>query len=331
MSGFQGKEMTGNLKIFVVMPAYNESAHIADVIRRVPGIVDKIIVVDDCSSDNTGEVSRAGGDLRVEVLRNTKNLGVGGATVAGYRQALAEGADIVVKIDADGQMDPRLIGKLVRPIVEGNADYTKGFRFHDRQTLRVIPKVRLIGNMGLSYLVKIASGYWNIFDPTNGFTAIHRIALSMMGIDRLSQDYFFETDMLCHLYRIQATVKDVPVPTHYGDEISQLNPLKALIQFPGKLFCAYVKRIIWRYYIIDFSTFSLLFPVGWLLMLFGIVFGGIKWYLHASQGIVTPTGTVMLAVVPLFVGFQMVLQAILFDVNSVPKEPLQKEYANDEL
>ena len=323
--------MVGNLKIFAVMPAYNESAHIADVIRRIPAMVDRIIVVDDCSSDNTGEAAKATGDLRVEVLRNEKNLGVGGATVAGYRQALAKQADIVVKIDADGQMDAKTIGKLVRPIAEGSADYTKGFRFHDRQTLRVIPKIRLIGNMGLSYLVKIASGYWNIFDPTNGFTAIHKTALSMIGIDKLSQDYFFETDMLCHLYRIQATVKDVPLPTHYGDEISQLNPLKALIQFPGKLLCAYMKRIIWRYYIVDFSTFSLLFPVGWLLMLFGMVFGGIKWYTHALQGIATPTGTVMLAVVPLFVGFQMVLQAILLDVNSVPKEPLQKEYANDEL
>lgn len=316
--------MVEKLKVFAVMPAYNEAAHIADVIRHIPAIVDKIIIVDDCSSDNTAEVSRATGDSRLEVIRNSENLGVGGATIVGYRRALDDGADVVVKIDSDGQMNPEAIGKLVKPVVEGNADYAKGFRFQDRETLRKIPKVRLIGNMGLSYLVKIASGYWNIFDPTNGFTAIHRTALSMIELDRLSKDYFFETDMLCNLYRIQATIKDVPEPTHYGDEVSRLSPLKALVQFPGKLLFAYLQRVVWRYYIRDFSTFSLLFLVGWILLLFGIGFGAIKWYLSASRGVVTSTGTVMLSVVPLFLGFQMVLQAVLLDVNNVPREPLQK-------
>lgn len=329
ISEYQGIKMVEKLKVFVVMPAYNEAAHIANVIRHMPAIVDKIIVVDDCSSDNTAEAARATGDSRIEVIRNSKNLGVGGATVAGYRCALECGADVVVKVDADGQMDPQAIGKLVKPIVEGIADYTKGFRFRDRESIRKIPKVRLIGNMGLSYLVKMASGYWNIFDPTNGFTAIHRIALAMIDLDKLSKDYFFETDMLCNLYRILATIKDIPEPTHYGDEVSELNPLKALVQFPGKLFCAYIKRIIWRYYVRDFSTFSVLFLIGWVFMLFGIGFGAVEWYLNATRGVITTTGTVMLSVVPLFLGFQMILQAILLDVNNIPKDPLQKEYTDN--
>lgn len=322
--------MAKKLKVFTVMPAYNEAAHIADVIRRMPPIVDRIIVVDDHSSDNTAEAAQATGDSRVQTIRNPKNLGVGGATIVGYRRALEDGADVVVKVDSDGQMDPQVIPKLVKPIVEGNADYTKGFRFHDRESLRKMPKARLIGNLGLSYLVKMASGYWNIFDPTNGFTAIHRSSLAMIDLDNLSRDYFFETDMLCNLYRIQATVKDVPLPTHYGDELSQLNLFKVLVQFPGKLLCAYLKRIIWRYYVRDFSTFSLLFLVGWLLLLFGIVFGATEWYLNASRGVVTTTGTVMISVVPLFLGFQMLLHAAFLDVNNVPQEPLQKEYTNDD-
>lgn len=321
--------MAKKLKVFTVMPAYNEAAHIADVIRRMPPIVDRIIVVDDHSSDNTAEAAQATGDSRVQAIRNPKNLGVGGATIAGYRRALEDGADVVVKVDSDGQMDPQVIPKLVKPIVEGNADYTKGFRFHDRESLRKMPKARLIGNLGLSYLVKMASGYWNIFDPTNGFTAIHRSSLAMIDLDNLSRDYFFETDMLCNLYRVQATVKDVPLPTHYGDEVSELSLLKTLMKFPGKLFRAYIQRIIWHYYIRDFSTFSLLFLVGWLLILFGIGFGATVWYLNASRGVVTTTGTVMISVVPLFVGFQMVLQAILLDVNNVPQDPLQKEYTDD--
>lgn len=311
------------------MPAYNEAAHIANVISRIPTIVDKIIVVDDHSSDNTIEAAKAVGDLRLEVIVNSKNLGVGGATIAGYRRALEDGADIVVKIDSDGQMDPGKIAKLVRPVIDGNTDYAKGFRFHDQQTLRKMPRIRLIGNWGLSYLVKMASGYWNIFDPTNGFTAIHRSSLEMIDLDNLSCDYFFETDMLCKLYRIRAKVKDVPLSTHYGNEVSELSPSKTLMHFPRRLFRAYVRRIIWHYYIRDFSTFSLLFLTGWILMLFGIGFGAAKWYINASRGIVTPTGTVMISVVPLFLGFQMVMQAVLLDVNNVPQEPIQKDYTND--
>jgi glycosyltransferase involved in cell wall biosynthesis len=312
------------LKVYVVMPAHDEAAHIAEVIGRVPPIVDKIIVVDDHSSDNTAQAAQGVGDSRIEVIRNPKKLGVGGATVAGYRRALQNDADVVVKIDADGQMDPQAIAKLIKPIIEGRADYTKGFRFHDRETLRKMPKARLIGNMGLSYLVKMASGYWNIFDPINGFTAIHRSALERIDSNKMSRDYFFETDMLCNLYRIRAVVKDVPLPTHYGDEVSKLSLLKTLVQFPGRLFRAYVQRIVWHYYIRDFSTFSLLFLMGWLLLLFGVGFGAAKWYMNAHRGVITSTGTVMISVVPLVLGFQMVLQAVLLDVNNIPQEPLQK-------
>jgi len=321
--------MIKGLRVFVAMPAFNEAVHIANVIRHVPDLVDKIIVVDDHSSDGTAQVALDVGDSRLELIRNPKNLGVGGATIAAYRLALADNADVVVKLDADGQMAPQAISELIKPIIEGKADYTKGFRFHDRETLRKMPKVRLIGNIGLSYLVKMASGYWNIFDPINGFTAIHRDTLQLIDLGKISQDYFFETDMLCSLYRVRALVKDVLLPTHYGDEVSELSLLKTLVQFPGRLFRAYVQRIIWHYYIRDFSTFSLLFFIGWLLMLFGIGFGAAKWYLSAVRGVITSTGTVMISVVPLVLGFQMVLQAVLLDVHNVPQEPLQKYDADE--
>jgi glycosyltransferase involved in cell wall biosynthesis len=316
--------MTKKSKVYVAMPAYNEADHIADVIRRVPTIVDKIIVVDDYSSDNTAQAVKDVGDSRVELIRNPKNLGVGGATIQAYRRALEDNADVVVKIDSDGQMDPQAIIELIKPIIEGKADYTKGFRFHDRETLKKMPKVRLIGNLALSYLVKMASGYWDVFDPINGFTAIHRNTLKLINLDRISHDYFFETDMLCNLYRVRALVKDVLLPTHYGDEVSKMSLLKVLVQFPGRLFRAYIQRIVWHYYIRDFSAFSLLFFIGWLLMLFGIGFGAIKWYISAARGVITTTGTVMISVVPLVLGFQMVLQAVLLDVHNVPHEPLQK-------
>jgi dolichol-phosphate mannosyltransferase len=319
--------MINESKIYVVMPAYNETSHIGETIKLVPLFVDKIIVVDDNSSDHTSQAALQVGDKRLVVIRNQKNLGVGGATMAGYRRSLEEKADIVVKLDSDGQMDPRNILKLISPIIAGEADYTKGFRFHDRTTLRKMPRVRLIGSLGLSYLVKMASGYWNIFDPTNGFTAIHKASLELLELDNISRDYYFETDMLCNLYRIQSVVKDVMLPTHYGSQKSMLSPFKALMQFPPKLLRAYLQRILWRYYIRDFSHFSFLFLFGWVLFLFGFIFGVVVWYVNASKGIATPTGTVMLSVVPLFLGFQMLLNASLCDVNNVPQEPLQKEYA----
>ena len=308
--------------IYLVMPAYNEVSHIAGVLQRIPAFVDKIVVVDDHSSDNTSQAVQEIRDPRIELLRNSKNMGVGGATIRGYRRALEDQADIVVKIDSDGQMDPELISSLIKPIVEGKANYTKGFRFHDPETLRKIPKLRLVGNVLLSYMIKMASGYWDIFDPVNGFTAIQINTLKLLDLDRISNDYYFETNMLCGLYRVQAKVKDVMLPTHYGDEVSHLSPLKTIFQFPGKLFLAYVNRIVWHYYIRDFSAFSLLFFVGWTLMLFGMIFGAVQWYSNAAKGVLTSTGTVMISILPLILGFQMVLQAIILDIHNVPKDPL---------
>jgi len=308
--------------VYVVMPAYNEAAHIAEVIRHVPAFVDKIVVVDDHSSDDTAQAVQEVRDSRIELLRNSENRGVGGATIRGYRRALKDKADIVVKIDSDGQMNPELIADLIKPIVEGKANYTKGFRFHDQETLRKIPKLRLVGNVLLSYMIKMASGYWDIFDPVNGFTAIQTNTLKLLDLDRLSKDYFFETNMLCGLYRVQAKVKDVMLPTYYGDEISNLSPLKTIFQFPNRLFLTYVRRIVWHYYIRDFSAFSLLFFAGWVLMLFGAGFGAVQWYANAAKGVLTSTGTVMISILPLVLGFQMILQAVILDIHNVPKDPL---------
>ena len=158
-------------------------------------------------------------DARVRVLRHARvNRGVGGATITGYRAALADGADIVVKLDGDGQMDAREIPRLVAPIVQGHADYAKGNRFHELDYLRTMPRVRLFGNSLLSLVNKVASGYWNVMDPTNGFTAIHRERCSQLPLDKIDRGYFFESDMLFRLYTIRAVVRDVPMPARYGGE-----------------------------------------------------------------------------------------------------------------
>ena len=309
-------------QIVVVIPAYNESQHIAGVLARIPSEVASVIVVDDASQDRTVDVVRHIADPRVTLIQHDSNRGVGGAVCSGYQRALALGADIVVKVDGDGQMDPSQIGRLISPIVYHRADYAKGARFFEAGALRQMPIARLIGNLGLSFITKLVSGYWNVMDPANGFTAIHRQALEQLPLDTLSRGFFFETDMLIHLYYVQAVVADVQMPAHYGDEQSTLSPLKVLVTFPGKLTQAFIKRVLWRYFIQDFTACSLFVVVGMLLFLGGISFGAMMWILNGMRGLVTPTGTVMLAAVPLLLGFQLLLQAIVLDIQHVPKMPI---------
>ena len=310
------------LHIVVVIPAYNESQHIGSVILSMPPEVASVIVVDDASRDRTVDVVRQIADPRVTLIQHDSNRGVGGAVCSGYNQALALGADIVVKVDGDGQMDATKIGDLIAPILHHRADYAKGARFFKARASRRMPITRLIGNLGLSFITKLASGYWNVMDPANGFTAIHRQALEQLPLDNLSRGFFFETDMLIHLYYMQAVVADVQMPAYYGDEQSALNPFRVLLTFPGKLTRALIKRVLWRYFIHDFSACSLFVVVGMPLLLGGISFGAITWIHNSIRGLITPTGTVMLAVVPLLLGFQLLLEAIVLDIQNVPKIPI---------
>ncbi len=310
-------------RICVVIPAHNEEAFIESVIRRVPDLVQSIVVVDDASSDATSERVEACQDPRVHLIRHENNTGVGGAVLSGYRYALEQEADIVVKLDGDGQMAPEEITDIIRPIRSKRADYTKGVRFQDSDVIHKMPPARLIGNLGLSFLVKAASGYWNTFDPTNGFTAISRLALERLDFSRLAKDYFFESSMLAELYRIGAVVEDVPTQTHYGEEHSDLTLIRSLITFPVYLAQTFLRRIIWRYFIIDFNAFSLFSVLGSLLFGFGFTFGLYHWIKNGLfLNVATPLGTIMLAALPLLLGFQLLLQAFVIDIHNTPQTPL---------
>ena len=200
-------------RVAVVIPCYRVRRYILDVIRGIGPDVSAIFVVDDACPEQTAALIRQEcTDGRVKVLTHAENQGVGGAMITGYKAALADGADVVVKIDGDGQMDPALIPRLIQPIVGGDADYTKGNRFYDLAFLRAMPKARLFGNAMLSFVNKMASGYWDIMDPTNGYSAIHRTALATLPLEKLDRGYFFESDMLFRLYTIRAVVRDVPMP-----------------------------------------------------------------------------------------------------------------------
>jgi len=309
-------------RIAVVIPAFNVERYIGAVVTSIPGAVSDVVVVDDASTDGTVRVLEELDERRLVVVRHQENRGVGGAMSTGYLRALELGADVVVKMDGDGQMDPEHIPLLVEPILHGEADYTKGNRFLHTAELRQMPGTRRAGNLGLSFLTKVASGYWDVFDPTNGYTAIHANALRVIEWERIDRRWFFETSMLIELGRARAVVKDVYLPARYAEELSTLSARRALVGFPSRLLAAMIRRIWFRYFVTDFSALSLFLLVAIPLLAFGIAWGLYQWYRSASIGTEASTGTVMIAVLPLMLGAQLLLQAIVIDVQNTPRSPI---------
>jgi glycosyltransferase involved in cell wall biosynthesis len=307
-------------KIAIVIPSYKVANHIASVITSIPHNVTDIIVVDDKCPQNSGRIAQELQDPRVTVIFHDENQGVGGAVISGYQKALELGADIVVKIDGDGQMDINYMPELIQPILDGKADYTKGNRFYDFKALHQMPKIRLFGNSGLSFLVKAASGYWNMMDPTNGYTAIHRDIIENLELDKIAKRYFFESDMLINLNIENAVVADVPIPAKYGDETSSLSITRTLFGFPPKLFNGLLKRLFFKYFIYDFNMISVYLVLGIPMVLFGTFFGIYNWIIASTSELQTPTGTVMLSVLPIILGVQFLLQAIQIDMHNIPRK-----------
>lgn len=309
-----------NLQVAVVIPCYRVRGHVMAVIDGLGPEVHRIYVVDDACPEQTGAFVQANcTDPRVQVLTHLQNLGVGGAVLTGYGAALADGAGIIVKMDGDGQMDPVLLPELVAPIVNGEADYTKGNRFFDLDELGAMPRARLIGNAVLSFMTKLSSGYWDIFDPTNGYTAIHSDVARKLPVTKISHSYFFETDMLFRLNTLRAVVMDVPMPARYGTEVSNLRITSVLSEFLRKHLRNFGKRIFYNYYLRDMSLASIELPVGLLLMTFGISFGTYHWIHSVMNMQWTPIGTVMLAALPILMGLQFVLAFFANDIASVPR------------
>lgn len=317
--------------IGVVIPCYKVTRHILGVLESIGPEVSRIYVVDDCCPEDSGNFVEANcSDRRVRVIRNEKNEGVGGAVMHGYRVAIADGMDVIVKIDGDGQMDPSLLPAFVAPIIEGQADYTKGNRFFDLEQIHAMPKLRIFGNAMLSLLAKVSSGYWSIFDPTNGYTAIHREVASHLPFEKISKRYFFETDVLFRLNTFSAVVVDVPMDAKYGDEISNLKISKILGEFLLKHARNFGKRLFYTYYLRGMSVASLELPLGIFLFTSGALYGIFHWWQSWVHGTVTPAGTVMLSAMPVIVGIQFILAFVGYDVANAPKRPFQRGSTNKE-
>jgi len=308
--------------IAVVIPCYQVKKHILDVIQKIGSEVGLIYVVDDACPEHTADfVQQHCTDARVRLIRNLQNLGVGGAVMAGYKAAIADNATIIVKVDGDGQMDPALIPRIIAPILAGQADYTKGNRFFDLDALRAMPRMRIFGNAVLSLLTKLSTGYWNLFDPTNGYTAIHANIAKNLHFHKISSRYFFETDMLFRLNILRAVVIDVPMKAHYGNEISNLKIPRVLGEFLFKHTRNFWKRIFYNYYLRDMSLASLELPAGLFLFGFGVSFGAYRWAQFSKINTLAPTGTVMIATLSILMGFQLLMAFLNYDINTTCRYP----------
>lgn len=311
-----------------MIPCYRVRKHVLAVLAGVGPECSRIYVVDDACPERAGELVEAEcHDPRVRVLRNERNLGVGGATLAGLRAALADGADVIVKLDGDGQMDPALVPRLVAPILAGEADYTKGNRFFELDGLAAMPRARLLGNSLLSFASKLSSGYWNVFDPTNGFTAIHAAVARQLPLGKLAPGWFFESDLLFRLGTLRAVVCDVPMPAVYQGERSNLAIRRVVMPFLLGHAANTAKRVFYNYYLRNFNVASLELLLGAALVTAGGGFGAWAWLSGSLRGVPATSGTVMLAALPVLLGVQLLLGFLAFDLQNVPRDPLQRRLA----
>jgi glycosyltransferase involved in cell wall biosynthesis len=309
--------MLSGKRIAVVVPAFNEERLIGRVIATMPAFVDNIVVVDDASSDRTSERAVDCGDDRVVVIRNATNLGVGAAILAGHRRVLELDADVSVVMAGDAQMDPQHLERLIEPIIGGSAGFAKANRFYSEASTRGMPMHRVLGNVALSFLTKAATGYWHLFDPQNGYTAIRSDVLRRLDLDRINTRYPFENDLLVHLAMLGIPTRDVPIPAVYGDETSTLNPIRVGPQILRVLARGFWRRMLWRNLVLSFSPVALLFLAGLISLAVGFVAS--CWVLLQTLGDpVATAGTVLLAVGPLMLGGLFLVLSLVLDVIESP-------------
>lgn len=312
--------MKFNKKIAVVIPCYKVAKQIEDVVLAIPAFVDLIIVVDDACPRHSGKIVEELNQSKICVIYHINNQGVGGAVISGYKKALELQSDIIVKLDGDGQMNPSNIATLIKPLIENTSDYTKGNRFHDFSSLKNMPKIRFFGNSLLSFTVKLASGYWDIMDPTNGFCAITSKVLIHLNLKNIEKRYFFETDMLISLNINKCVVKDIPISSKYEDEVSNLSITNTIFTFPKKIIKGLIRRIFYKYYIYNFNMASIYLLLALPLLAFGFSFGMYRWIVGSIENTENNPGTIMLVALPVILGVQFLLQAISIDIDSLPKK-----------
>jgi dolichol-phosphate mannosyltransferase len=303
---------------YCIIPTYRAASTIVAVVGQALAYVDAVVVVDDACPEGSGAVAQSAyaDNPAVHVVHRERNGGVGAAMKTGIGYALQAAADIIVKIDADGQMDPAFI-----PIIQGLFEddpslvCVKGNRFFQTQVLEAMPKTRLFGNAVLSLMAKFASGYWNTIDPTNGYLAFSGPLLAVLPWQKFADSYFFEMSVLCELGLRRLPIVELEMPTIYTSAPSSLSIAHVIGDFPPKLFHLTLRRWLLQYFVFDVNLGSLYAVMGTMLVLFSLIFGAFEWVQSYVTHIGRATGTVMLVVLTFLMGFQLLLNALMCDVQ----------------
>lgn len=314
--------------IAAVVPAYKEELMISTVIETMPDFVDHIIIVDDCSPDDTSGAAERVGSSRVTLIRHEINQGVGGAIITGHHAAIELGADINVIMAGDAQMNPDYLPQLLDRVTGEGYGFAKANRFFSPESFEGMPRYRVFGNIVLSFMTKMTSGYWHLFDPQNGYTAIRTEVLKRLPLHAVSRRYSFENDLLIHLNILQVSAIDVPIPAVYADEVSSIKLSRVIPELLNLLLRGFWRRIWYRYVLWSFSPIALLLVAGLLLFVFGL--GVAVWVCFQIAGSVVATAaTVMLAALPLMLGTQLLISALQLDIQASPSTPTYLPFETD--
>lgn len=311
------------MQVGCVIPCYRGGSRTVQLINDIINTksIDAIVLVDDQCPLNTGalvERTYKDHDVGLSIIFNKLNMGVGGATKRGIQLLLEKNIDIAVKLDADGQIRPELISDLIKSILEGKVEAVKGNRFSSLDNIISMPKVRIVGNLGLSFLNKMSTGYWELFDPTNGFIAFKLSALKRIRLDKTDDRYFFESDLLFQCGLAQITFTQLPMNSLYGDEVSSLRPMREIGRFAGKHFINFVKRIVYQYFVLDFNAGSLEILGGIMGLIVTTIFS-IKIFMAGlfNDQYATAGESSLFAVLSIFT-MQMFIAFLYFDATQQP-------------
>ena len=307
------------MKVFAVLPCFKSIDTACFIAKECINYVDHVVCIDDNCPYGTGKkIEKYIKDEKITVLYHKLNKGVGGATKTGIIYSLEKGADIIIKIDSDGQMLPELIPKLLKPILSERAEFTKGNRFKEIDIIKKMPKVRLIGNIGLSFLTKLSTGYWELFDPTNGFLAIHQDVFKKISLNKIDNRYFFETDLLFRCSLSDVVINEVTISAIYKNEKSGLKPFVQLFNFLIRHIIIFFKRILYQYFLLDFNPGSLSIIVSFFLGLISIsmgIFYFVKGTITSQQ---TEFGIQILFLLLTIISSQFFINFIYYDSSQKP-------------
>ena len=303
--------------ICVVVPAYNESTQIGKVLSTMPDFVDKIVVVDDSSKDDTVDIVRQYQNKigKIEVIQHETNQGVGAAISTGYIWARDNAYDVTAVMAGDGQMDPLDLGKVIDPVVDGSADYVKGNRLFYGDAWNMIPHYRYLGNSFLSLMTKVASGYWHIADSQSGYTAISLIALKRINLDKIYNDYGMPNDLLIKLNQHDFRVRDVHIrPVYNVGEKSGIKVNKVIPRISWILFKGFWRRLVFKYVIRDFHPLIFFYILSFILLTCSIPLGIRLFYLWAVRGDI-PDMNALALIFTLISGLQTMFFGMWFDME----------------